>query len=52
MGDQLIMYGMRRGFPQKKLINKAILRMRETGLLQHNKKLSVPECGKFDSVGF
>ena len=46
MGEQSVGYGMRKNLPAKKLINRAILRMHESGLLKKLFFKSVPHAPK------
>ena len=55
MGEQTVVYGMRKNLPAKKLINRAILRMNEGGLMKKLYAKSVPhapKCEEFQNTAY
>ena len=50
---QTVHFGLRRGLPQKRLIDNTIIRLRETGLIQFHFQLRwtyKPNCDSFDRM--
>ena len=55
MGGQLVMYGMRKGLPQKQKIQEAFIRLKETGVkarMDKTYRASKPDCNSVGGTGF